>query len=274
MNLENGNLPEILKGIEYLASPVEHAKGTIFYCHSFMGTYQYKHSLRKHYANYNYYALNLPGQGKSAYTNEKQFDLDYSIQVLLAFIDYFKLQDMIMIGHSRGGGIVAVLNELIGEKIKMNILEAPASGAMLLNYDVIKVLIPNSISDAKVIVDALYYDAAKTLGSHYDGFIQKQFSEVSNEFGKFRHMLNKAAVIKDGKSFDNGYKKIIRPTLFILGEKDGILPPWQTVNHLKDLNPDFYFEIIPKAGHLVFHEQTNQFLQLSDAFIVKYQGKQ
>ncbi|WP_027120172.1 alpha/beta fold hydrolase [[Mycoplasma] testudinis] len=263
-------MPEILKNLDFIADPVENSKGTILYCHSFMGSYQNKNQLRKHYNEYSYFAINLPGQGESPIQRPSDIELGYSMRIMLAFIDYFELNDIIMIGHSHGGGIIAKLNEIMPEKIKLNILEAPASGATRYNYEIIKCLIPKTLDEAYLLMNALYCDPKSVFGSHYDLYIKEDFKQTEARFGVFRPLIKLETLIAEGDYFDGGYKSIKKPTLIILGAHDGILPPQQTISHIQKLNKRILFVVVPDCAHLIFHQQMNKFYALCDTFIKKH----
>lgn len=267
---KQGDIPEILDKIEYTTELVNNPLGTIFYIHSFMGTYQNKLSLRDHYSNFNFYALNLPGQGRSIIKKDSDIDLLHSLDILKSFINYFKLNDLIMIGHSLGGGMVAALNSILDSRqIKMNIFEAPANGIMEKNYQIISQLVPDTIDDMRMIMNKMYYDPEKIYGSRLESLIKYEYNIIRQKYLPLKKNVNYEITKRNGNIFDLGFSKIIKPSIIILGEADGILPTELMQVHLKDINPNIEQNIVNQAAHLVYYEQPDNFLKITDDFINK-----
>lgn len=269
INKQN-DIPKILDKIEYTVEIVNNPIGTIFYIHSFMGTYQNKLSLREHYSNFNFYALNLPGQGRSIITKDDDIDLLHSLDILKSFINYFKLSNLIMIGHSLGGGMVAALNSILNnEQIKMNIFEAPANGIMGQNYQIISQLVPETIDDMKMIINKMYYDPQKIYGSRLQSLINYEYNIIRQKYLPLKKNVNYEITKRNGDIFDLGFSKINKPSIIIMGESDGILPTELMETHFKKISPNIEQKIISHAAHLVYYEQPEAFLKITDDFINK-----
>lgn len=267
---KQSDIPEILDKIEYTQEIVKNPLGTIFYIHSFMGTYQNKLSLRDHYSNFNFYALNLPGQGRSVITKDSDIDLFHSLDILKSFINYFQLSDLIMMGHSLGGGMVAALNSILESKqIKMNIFEAPANGVMEKNYQIISQLVPETIDDMRMIMNKMYYDPSKIYGSRLESLIKYEYNIIRQKYLPLKKNVNYEITKRNGNIFDLGFSKITKPSVIILGESDGILPTELMQEHFKKICPNIEQNIISHAAHLVYYEQPENFLKITDNFINK-----
>lgn len=264
---------KLFEDIETIEDIVDQPKGTIFYLHSFMGNFQMKKSLRNYYHEYNFFAINLPGHGNSKVKSINETRIPYCINLVKSYIEKHSLHNLIMIGHSLGGGIIASLNKIIPERISLNIFEAPANGAMLDNINVIKRLVPNNIEDTKFIINNLYYDPIKTFGSRLDSIIKYEY-EKSKKFNIFKSNFEVEIVQQNTKIFDEGFKSIKIPSLVIIGEKDGILPKQLMINNFQKINNfNLELETILNASHAIYNEQKQTFLGLLDDFLKKNYAK-
>lgn len=257
-------------GLETIVRKVPNSKGAIVYAHSFMGRFQQKESLLEHYADYDFFALNLPAHGNSPLISNVQAYPGYAIATLQAFVEHYDVKNAIFMGHSLGGGIVASLNSLIPERIALNILETPACGIMEKNINIISRLVPKNPSDVDLVFAAMYADPQKTFGTHYDAAKQTAFSVAKSRYAAYLPTIEQPFIQLNQAVFDAGFAAIKAPTLVILGEKDGIIPPTVTMEHLKQINPKLEFAIIANAGHVPFYEQKETFMQLTDDFIKKH----
>ncbi|WP_033159661.1 alpha/beta fold hydrolase [Mycoplasmoides alvi] len=247
--------------------------GTIFYVHSFMGNFQMKKSLRNYYRLYNFYAINLPGHGKSPIRSKEEIKVPYCINLIKEYIEYKKIDNLIMIGHSLGGGIIAALNNIIPNKIKLNIFEAPANGVMLDNIKIVKKLISDEINDIEFIFRQLYYDPQKMFGCRLNWIIQQEY-EKNKKFKIFKENFELETVIKNTQIFDLGFKNIKKPSLIIIGEKDGILPMDLMINNIKQINNSYLqLKIIKNTAHAIYAEQKNIFLNMMDDFLQAHDNK-
>ncbi|WP_027124152.1 alpha/beta fold hydrolase [Mycoplasmoides pirum] len=260
----------MLTNIEKFEKKTFNSKGTFFYLHSFMGNFQMKNSFFNYYKDYDIYAINLPGHGNSKLNNIEEIKVSYCINLVKKYIEDLNLKNLILFGHSLGGGIIAALNQLIPERIKLNIFEAPANSVMLENLEVIKKLIPNNINDTKFIIEQMYFDPIKTFGSRLNYVIESEYKRCIEKFKIFANNFKKETVIYNTTLFDNGFKNIKKPSLVILGEKDGILPTNLMLKHLSNMNNNHLkLFIVAKSGHAIYSEQKFEFLKLIDGFLNK-----
>lgn len=260
---------EILNQLETIENKVKNSKGIIFYAHSFTGNFQMKLELKNYFSNYDFYAINLPAHGNSPIISNEQIKISYSVKIMKKFIEENNLTEIIMIGHSMGGGIIAILNKLIPERIKCNIFEAPACGVMYLNNKVISKLIPDKLEDTKEIYSKLYYDPVKLFGNNLNKIIQNSYNTTKTIFSIYRPNFTKETLLKNSILYDEGFKSIKKPSLVILGENDGILPTNLMIEYFENINSKIKRVIVKKAAHAIFYEHKNKFIKIIDSYLQK-----
>lgn len=84
-----------------------------------------------------------------------------------------------------------------------------------------------------------------------------QIKHMTQAYGDWlEHLLitKENAYVTDFKNF----KRVKAPALILWGEEDAVTPAWQGIA-LQKLLPNASLRIIPKAGHIPFIEQTNDF---------------
>lgn len=257
-------------GAETFVRRVKNPRGAIVYAHSFMGRFQHKEALAERYPDYDYFALNLPGHGASPLVADIQAQPGYGLCLLQSFLEFHDVRNAVMVGHSLGGGMIAALNGLIPERIALNVLETPACGIMRANAEIIGKLIPHGPADAETVFNAMYADAKKTFGSHYERAREMAFAASAAAYAAYAPTIKPPLINVNGDAFDAGFAAIRVPTLVILGEKDGIIPAEPTRAHLAKVNPRIEFAVVKNAGHVVYFEKRDEFLSLLDAFVNKH----
>ena len=225
----------------------------LVYFHAFTGSFKNKKFLFDKLSNCNIYAFDMPGHGESKIIDDNEINIHNFINLATEFIIDFDIKNIILFGHSMGGGICNIINgnSQINSRVKKIILEAPANPATQKNYDaIIKKLIPNSIEEMELITNELFYDPIQFFGS------QKNYLRFVNfEFSK----LNKLQVLKQIIEITN-YKVINieatdfilnnnKPSLLILGKQDEIIPHEETLE-IFSKNKNFEILSVDKAKHL------------------------
>lgn len=258
----------MLDKLEKITSTVNKPFGTILFLHSFMGKFQLRETMRNYYKEYNFYGINLPGHGESPITKTSDISIENFINLLKEFVESNNLEDIVLVSHSLGSGLAAILNTIFPNRIKLNVFEAPACGVMQRNYDVIEKLIPSSIDDTKFILEKMYFDLSKTFGSTLNKVVKSSYEMSSKTFGEYKKIFTRQKVEEMGELFDNAYKQITAPSLVIMGQSDGILPTGLLSDHFKSMNNSkISQEIIPRSSHVVYFEQQKKFLVAMDRFL-------
>jgi len=217
-------------------------------------TWKYQLDLFKNHPSFNFIALDLPGRGGSGGEGFRTL-VEYKESVL-KFIKHLNLENIILIGHSMGGGVAMLLAMDHPEFIKACVLAA--TGAKL-----------------KVAEQTL-----DTVKNNYEMFCEvspdRMFAENSPENLKEEF---KSDLVDTGaevcywdlvacNEFDilNDVQKISTPTLIISADKD-ILTPVKYGEYLHQKIYGSRFHEIKGSGHFIMQEKTNEFNNILEDFL-------
>lgn len=264
INMEKINLSEY----ETIVDKVINPKGNILFLHGFTGNFNNKMSFRKHFSEYNFFAINMPNHGNSKYHSLQQLNTKFFVKVVSNFIEQNNLDNLIVLGHSMGGGMAIILENNFRNKIKLLILEAPANIAVNKNYDsIVSKLIPNSLQEMEFVANKLIYDY-KTIfvnEKNYSNFINQEFNKLTTKYKDLKVMLDINAMNDFFNHIQQSLKNINTKTILILGDKDEIVPYEETKNNfIYNFNNKEQLEIITveNAAHLPLSENKNVVQQI------------
>ncbi|MDC4182886.1 alpha/beta fold hydrolase [Mycoplasma bradburyae] len=243
------------------------AKHKIVFLHGFGSNYKIKKKLWEYYDNCSFYGINMPGHGKSKIENPSQLSIAYFSQIIKRYFEKHDLRDVILVGHSMGGGLSTIMNYLIPERIKLSILEAPANGSILSNIATIAKLLPESPEQMKELYYALYYDADKEFDGKIDKVAETEYYQERRYFKTLEPLLSIGVLEEMSKLSDIGYRSVTKPMMVIFGEDDKIVIPGDSYEHITALNKNIQFAFIKKSGHVPFYEHTQEFLDIMTKFI-------
>jgi len=235
----------------------DRSRPTLLFVHAAgqsVATWKFQLELFKNHSHFNFIALDLSGHGGSegeglrSVTEYKDF--------LLEFIDSLKLQNVILVGHSMGGGIAMLLAIERPEILKACVLAA--TGAKL--------------SVAQQTLD--------TVKNNYEAFCeispQRMFAEDSPQELKQEF---KQGLIDIGQEvcywdlvtcneFDilDDVHKITLPTLIVSADKDMLTPvKYGEYLHQKIYGSEFYE--IKGSGHFIMQEKSQEFNIILENFL-------
>lgn len=227
--------------IEVYIDEVKNPKGKILFLHGFTGNFNNKISFRHFFKDYSFYGINLPGHGNSVCDDLKSLHTKVFFEVIVAFIEKYHLTDLIILGHSMGGGLAVILANYLKTKIKCLILEAPANKEVFKNYEtIIKKLIPGSIEEAKMIVSKLIYDPLKFFGSQkrWEWFVNNEYKNLSTKYFNLKILLEFDLMKLFFNEIQKAISQIKLPILLILGDQDEIVPWKETMDNFLQTLPD------------------------------------
>ena len=216
-------------------------------------TWKYQLDLFKHHPDFNFIALDLPGHGGSAGEGFRTV-VEYKESVL-EFIKHLNLKNIILIGHSMGGGVAMLIGLERPEILMASVLAA--TGAKL-----------------KVAEQTL-----DTVRNNYEAFCEispeRMFAEDSSQELKQEF---KKGLIHTGPevcywdltacnefNIMNQVDKLSVPTLIISADKD-ILTPVKYGEYLHDKIYGSQFHIVRDSGHFIMQERAEEF----NSIIVKF----
>ncbi|MGL4647340.1 MAG: alpha/beta fold hydrolase [Mycoplasmoidaceae bacterium] len=250
-------------------------KPNIVYIHGYAANRFSNLSFEERNKKFNYYTFNLPGSWET-YKQFSRNDLKIKLHVKLVvkFLIEQNLRNVILIGHSLGAGIAAmVFKELKKDKriIKL-VLIAPL----------------NITSIPKIITKFNFFFPTK-----FNGLLRLQkiaFKNpnmvvpkldakynFTNKYWSFINMNNKYIrgvqweLMKPSlfMQIEKGYKSIDVPTLLIVGDSDKLVDHNNTIYHFKNTIEDLEYHKFKDAGHGLLVENDKVYYRTIMDFIKK-----
>jgi len=237
----------------------------------------WKYNIEFFAQNFHVIVPDVVGYGDTDKPQDRAYNVDFYIKWLADFIKALDLPNIILIGNSLGGGIIAGFTGAYPEKVNKLIVLAPAGirknlylmlrlislpliGRLLArpSYRGIMTFWKATMANQDLIPEELvkeHYKLSKRPLGNYA--MIRTLRESANIFGI------KKDEIKRAKEY---CKNITIPTMVIWGDKDKILPMPPKLDILS-LLPHAQIEIIENCGHCpmietpeIFHKLVNDFL--------------
>ncbi len=198
------------------------------------------------------YNVDLPGFGLSDIPKNPFNTEDYA-NIIKAIIDYYQMNDIIIIGHSFGGRIAIKYTAMYNQVKKLVLVDSAG-------------IVPKK----KIIyyIKIYYYKLLKKIFSI--SFLSKYKKRVLSKFGStdyknsdeiMRKIL--VRVVNEDLRFD--LEKILCPTLLVWGTLDNVTPISDAYLMKKKLK-DAGIVKIEQAGHFSYLENMNLFLSVLSVF--------
>lgn len=211
-------------------------------------------------AQFNFIALDLPGNGDSDWSKSpgKDYSIKAQAKLLKDFSKKLKIESAVFIGHDFGGNILLeALEELNAAKaIALACcvpLTNPLSSGMFLSHPAVPLLSKAGIDDSDIhqIAAALVEPEIR-----YPDFIPEIMRKSDI---KTREVFFKSLNDSEFKDQLNILKNLTIPVSFFMGEKDQLINP----THIKNIAiPELWhqnIQTIKNAGHLCFYENPADF---------------
>ena len=249
-------------------------KQTIVLLHGF-GTSWYSFSriipeLSKYFT---IYAIDLKGFGKSP----KPKDNRYSVYDQAVLVDKFlrekNLKNIILIGHSYGGGVALSLVLMDKKRVKKMVLIDSACYDQKLPKLIRWLQIPIIGKIGFFILPSSFEVKESYKYAFYDD--SKIPEDIVREYTKNLYLPNaksvyfettKELIPKDIDKISKKYSTIKIPTLLIWGENDIVIPKEKAYRLHKDLK-NSKLVIIPKCGHMPHEERPKETLKALKSFL-------
>lgn len=249
-----GNLIHYIKGEKF-----DNSHPTLLFIHGAAQrayTWRFQEDLFKNHPNFNYIALDLPGragsEGTGLHTLKEYKDF------LLEFINRLELTNVILVGHSMGGGISMLLAIEHPELFKALVLVATSAKLSVA---------PETLEKVRDNYEE-FYEVSPT----------RAFAEESSESLKHQYkegLIDTGAEICYGdlaacNEFDimKEVEKIHLPTLIISADKD-IMTPAKYGEYLHQKIYGSEFHVIQASGHFVMQEKSAECNKLIIEFLAK-----
>jgi len=219
-----------------------------------VSTWKFQLDLFRNHPNFNLITLDFPGHGDSE--GEGLRSVREYKDFVMEFVDHLNLKDIILAGHSMGGGVAMLIALEHPEILKASVLAA--TGAKL--------------SVAKQTLEAVQnnYEAFCEV-SPDRMFAENSSQELKQEFKKGLLDIGAQVCYWDlaaCNEFDimDAVEKIVVPTLIISADKD-ILTPVKYGEYLHQRIYGSQFHIIKESGHFMMQEQAEEFNDILFQFL-------
>lgn len=259
-------------GIEIAYMDEGQGEKTILFIHG-LGSYApaWKKNIETLKANFRCIAVDLPGYGKSSkgsYSGKMSFFADQ----LKSFLDSLNLDKVSLAGHSMGGQISTVFALKYPEYVDQLILIAPAGVETFSEGE--KDWLRNALS-AKAILFTPLHAIESNLGSNFykmpeDAFFMAidryAITGCGEDFYWYCNIIPKCVNGMVDEPVVRDFKKLSMKTLVVFGEADQLIPnrflhggPTRKIaEKAAQLIPNSQAEVIPKAGHFVMFEKSEE----------------
>lgn len=222
---------------------------------------------------YNYYTFNLPGswEEKKKFT-KKDLKIKLHIKLIIKFLEENNLTNVILIGHSLGASLAAMVYKKIKDdnRISKIVLVSPLNITSIpkiitkvnaffpKNYKGLVKLHKIAFAQPEIIIPKL--DARYDFTRKYWYFIN-----INNQYIKdIQWELMKPSLFVQ---IEKAYASIEIPTLLIVGTKDKLVDANNSVIHLKHRIKDLTVVKMDNVGHGLFAENEELYYKSIIKFI-------
>ena len=222
---------------------------------------------------YNYYTFNLPGSWEEKKKFTKQdLKIKLHIKLIIKFLEENNLTNVILIGHSLGGSLAAMVYNKIKDdnRISKIVLVSPLNITSIpkiitkvntffpKNYKGLIKLHKIAFAQPEIIIPKL--DARYDFTRKYWYFIN-----INNQYIKdIQWELMKPSLFVQ---IEKAYASIEIPTLLIVGTKDKLVDANNSVIHLKHRIKDLTVVKMDNVGHGLFAENEELYYKSIIKFI-------
>ena len=229
--------------------------------------------------DYQLILIDLKGFGKSPKPNDNNYSIQDQADLVYRFILEHDLKDLILVGHSYGGGVALytaiklseqhstrlsslVLIDSLAYKQRLpkfiKLLRTPVLGALGLN------ILPSKMN-VKSILNLAYYDDSKITKNQIEAY-----SEPLSLPGGRRSLrrIAKQIIPSNIEEISSRYRTLNYPTLILWGREDKITP-LQIGEQLHNDIPNSTFIVLEQCGHIPHEEKPDDARTVISEFIRK-----
>ncbi|MDE5949805.1 MAG: alpha/beta hydrolase [Malacoplasma sp.] len=248
----------------------------ILFVHGFAVTSEYHDDyVEKFFDEYNYYAIELPGHGYAKLKHVTQLDPIFYAKYVSDFIKLKGFEDLVLIGHSMGGGIVLMVTNLVPNQLKKAVVVTPMNSSVWFSFKGLNSLklLPDSVEKNWKYKNILVHEPNKHYSGVEDQIIKKEIEYLSLHMKDFKILRKKMMSWKLHSELKNSEENNSVQTLLILGRHDKVISCNSTSKRFENLD-NYQTVIFENSAHLPFMEETNDYVNLvldfadNDAFDV------
>ncbi|WP_029513303.1 alpha/beta fold hydrolase [Mycoplasmopsis primatum] len=262
---------KIIYDYKYTFKDNNNPNENIVFCHGFNSSPEVFKTFEKYWTKSNYYALQFPGNQGVKAVNNHDVSVPQFAQLVVDFVLKNNLKNVTLIGHSMGGGTIALAYKLRPDLFKKMVFIAPMNKTSLARAtDYKNSYFPKTFDEYLTFLEALYYDISKFTSN------KEWMEEAQSNFDPMEY--NNPTIIKLGLSLpvlslhneiEKGLESIKVPALLILGEKDGVIDKDNCLKYYQEKVSNVETVFIPKTGHMMFEENWEAFIKILSNFLTK-----
>lgn len=220
--------------------------------------------------NYNIYAVELPGHFETPVNDPKDLSPKRYGELCISLIQTLKLDNLIVIGHSMGGGIAMQIAAKLPLLVKKLVLVSPANSRCANLSTLRQVLFnfsPTTPAKVRKFYQQLVYEKnldlfARTLGR--DAI--QNFTDRAKEYKILRKRM---ASLGNLRNMQFNEKHIQCQTLLIVGAHDHTINGESTIKHLTKMIPHLTVKSFEKSGHFAYLEEPILFNEVVNDFLIR-----
>ncbi|MDR0545573.1 MAG: alpha/beta hydrolase [Mycoplasmataceae bacterium] len=247
-------------------------KGDLLFIHGYCVSHEYFSNMAERLSeHFNIYMIDLPGHGvNNEGYDKKQLKIKFFIQHVIDYVEYAKLNNFILIGHSMGGAIVSGVGATIGDKIKKLVIVSPyglATRKLISHvglFKALRVFFPHNWEQKMELADTLYKDYHahendETWKRQEQRELNWQLANWDNMKALGRHLQNFFTMYYVQKI----QKSINCDTMLLLGKYDKTIDCQMSLKLFNKYfaNKKLQTFVFENSGHLCFEEEPNLFEQ-------------
>jgi len=230
--------------------------------------------------SYRCIAIDLPGYGKSS-QGDYPYDMEFFAQSVANFIEAQQLDQPTLLGHSMGGQIALTLARQRPDLIQDLVLLAPAGFETFTTQDsawltsVFTAGVIENTPEAQIVrnFELNFYDMPDDARFMIE---DRLYLRKTSEYKRYCAMIPRCVRGMLQQPVFTTLPAITLPTLVLYGEEDMLIPnrylhPQLTTEQVAQAGvrklPNAVLQMLPKAGHFVQWEQSEQVNKRIKAFL-------
>lgn len=236
-------------------------KGTIFFIHGYAVNSDYHYNFINRLKDYDYYAVELPGHGITPLKSKLDLYPHKFAKMIAKLICELKLDNIYLIGHSMGGGIAMMVEQLIPHKIQKAVIVTPMNTHGTISIKDVNGFLhkfqPGTNEEIPAFYDILMCDYAKNKKLISQAEIDEVIKMHNDHRKTFNILKYHMCSATNTKHLLKAERNLPRPTLLITGAHDGCINHKTTTKNLQRKNRKLgNLETIcfENAGHIPFVE--------------------
>jgi pimeloyl-ACP methyl ester carboxylesterase len=227
--------------------------------------YTWRHVIPALAAQHRVFTLDLKGYGRSDKPADGHYAVSDQADMVADFIRHQNLRDLVIMGHSMGGGVTLMtylkLRETDPGRIQKLVLIDSAGYPQKMPWFIRMAKIPGLNTALGKLLPARFAVALVLKKSYYDK--DKVTEAQIDTYAYFGSLPGAAAAVsqtarqmvpKDIDALIAQYKTIKAPVLIIWGREDEVVPLSVGENFKRDI-PDSQLVVMPHCGHIPLEEE-------------------